>query len=98
MKPSCNQVFALAKKYAMEKAAYMSVKDLMENYVENYLDAYAYELNEIILDIFLLKNKDLDATKAFMVASGIPSEDVDQLILLSRNLQIMPLQNHEEGL
>jgi hypothetical protein len=45
----------------------------MEFYIENYINAVVLE--DVVDDIFRHNNQDIDATKAFMIESGIAPED-----------------------
>jgi hypothetical protein len=45
----------------------------MEFYIENYINAVVLE--DVVDDIFCHTNKDIDATKEFMIESGIDPED-----------------------
>ena len=68
------QIEKLARDYATEVAENMDIQFLMEFYIENYLDAVV--LGDVVDDIFRDNNDDIDATKAFMIDSGISPEDV----------------------
>ena len=68
------QIEKLARDYATEVAEDMDIEFLMEFYIENYLDAVV--LGDVVDDIFRDNNDDIDATKAFMIESGIDPEDV----------------------
>ena len=68
------QIEKLARDYATEVAEDMDIEFLMEFYIENYLDAVV--LGDVVDDIFRDNNDDIDATKAFMIESGISPEDV----------------------
>ena len=68
------QIEKLARDYATEVAENMDIEFLMEFYIENYLDAVV--LGDVVDDIFRDNNDDIDATKAFMIESGISPEDV----------------------
>ena len=67
------QIEKLARDYATEVAEDMDIEFLMEFYIENYLDAVV--LGDVVDDIFRDNNDDIDATKAFMIESGISPED-----------------------
>ena len=67
------QIEKLARDYATEVAENMDIQFLMEFYIENYLDAVV--LGDVVDDIFRDNNDDIDATKAFMIESGISPED-----------------------
>ena len=67
------QIEKLARDYATEVAENMDIEFLMEFYIENYLDAVV--LGDVVDDIFRDNNDDIDATKAFMIESGIAPED-----------------------
>ena len=67
------QIEKLARDYATEVAENMDIEFLMEFYIENYLDAVV--LGDVVDDIFRDNNDDIDATKAFMIESGIDPED-----------------------
>ena len=67
------QIEKLARDYATEVAENMDIEFLMEFYIENYLDAVV--LGDVVDDIFRDNNDDIDATKAFMIESGISPED-----------------------
>ena len=67
------QIEKLARDYATEVAENMDIEFLMEFYIENYLDAVVLE--DVVDDIFCHTNDDIDATKAFMIESGISPED-----------------------
>ena len=67
------QIEKLARDYATEVAENMDIEFLMEFYIENYLDAVV--LGDVVDDIFRDNNDDIDATKAFIIKSGIDPED-----------------------
>ena len=67
------QIEKLARDYATEVAENMDIEFLMEFYIENYLDAVV--LGDVVDDIFRDNNDNIDATKAFMIESGIDPED-----------------------
>ena len=67
------QIEKLARDYATEVAENMDIEFLMEFYIENYLDAVV--LGDVVDDIFRDNNDDIDATKAFIIESGISPED-----------------------
>ena len=67
------QIEKLARDHATEVAENMDIEFLMECYIENYLDAVV--LGDVVDDIFRDNNDDIDATKAFMIESGIAPED-----------------------
>ena len=68
-----SQIEKLARDYATEVAENMDIEFLMEFYIENYLDAVV--LGDVVDDIFRDNNDDIDATKAFIIESGISPED-----------------------
>ena len=68
-----NQIEKLGRDYATDYALNLSVQYLMEFYIENYLDAVV--LGDVVDDIFRDNNDDIDATKAFIIKSGIAPED-----------------------
>ena len=72
------QIEKLARDYATEVAENMDIEFLMEFYIENYLDAVV--LGDVVDDIFRDNNDDIDATKAFMIESGISPEDAEEVI------------------
>ena len=72
------QIEKLARDYATEVAEDMDIEFLMEFYIENYLDAVV--LGDVVDDIFRDNNDDIDATKAFMIESGISPEDAEEVI------------------
>ena len=67
------QIEKLARDHATEVAENMDIEFLMEFYIENYLDAVV--LGDVVDDIFCHTNKDINATKEFMIESGISPED-----------------------
>ena len=68
-----SQIEKLARDYATEVAENMDIEFLMEFYIENYINAVV--LGDVVDDIFRDNNDDIDATKAFMIESGIAPED-----------------------
>ena len=72
------QIEKLARDYATEVAENMDIEFLMEFYIENYLDAVV--LGDVVDDIFRDNNDDIDATKAFMIQSGIDPRDAEEVI------------------
>lgn len=69
------QVAKLAKDHAIDFAEKVDIQFLMEYYINDYLEATTDSIEDVVDDIFRHNNQDIDATKAFMIESGIDPED-----------------------
>ena len=69
------QVAKLAKDHAIDFAEKVDIQFLMEYYINDYLKATTDSIEDVVDDIFRHNNQDIDATKAFIIKSGIAPED-----------------------
>ena len=69
------QIEKLARDHATDFAEKVDIQFLMEFYIENYINANAVVLEDVVDDLFCHNNQNIDATKAFMIESGIAPED-----------------------
>ena len=67
------QIEKLARDHATDFALNVDIQFLMEFYIENYINAVVLE--DVVDDLFCHTNNNIDATKEFMIESGIDPED-----------------------
>ena len=75
-----DQIAKLAKAHATDFALNVDIQFLMDYYIEDYLKATQDDIEIVMLDIFRHNNQDIDATKAFLIESGIDLKDVADLL------------------
>ena len=69
------QIEKLARDHATDFAEKVDIQFLMEFYIENYINANAVVLEDVVDDLFCHNNQNIDAVKDFMIESGIAPED-----------------------
>lgn len=75
-----DQIAKLAKAHATDFALNVDIQFLMDYYIQDYLQATQDDIEIVLLDIFTHTNRDIDATKAFLIESGIDSTDIADLL------------------
>lgn len=75
-----DQIAKLARAHATDFALNVDIQFLMDYYIMDYLQATLDDIEIVMLDIFRHNNQDIDATKAFLIESGIDLKDVADLL------------------